>query len=88
MSEIKSAKEIAAAHVDSIKTISLKLSSVKSSLSGGMQTNKPTDAMRQVILDVNGVFNESGICLSRDVGRVLLMAEEFENWDKRTVYNK
>ena len=88
MSEIKSAKGIAVAHVDSIKTNSSKFSSVKSSLTGGVQSNKPTDAMRQVFSDVNGVCNESGTCLSRDVGRVLLMAEEFEKWDNQTVYNK
>ena len=88
MSEIKSAKEIAVVHVDSIKTNSSKLSSVKSAVTGGVQNNKPTEDMRQVFLDVNGLCNESGIRLTRDVGRVLIMAEKFENWDKQTDYKK
>ena len=88
MSEIKSEKEIAIAHVDSIKTYSSKFSSVKSALTGGVQNNKPTEDMRQVFSDVNELCNESGTRLTRDVGRILLMAEEFQNWDNQTDYKK
>lgn len=81
--EIKSAKAVASAHVDSIKSSNAEFVSVGEAPPSGLQINKPTEAMRAVFENANTACEVLSGCLGRDAGRILLMADEFEKWDSQ-----
>lgn len=86
MSEIKSAKEIAAAHVEYINSDMSKFASVNISIMESVQNNKPTEAMRLAFHDANSICNTLANCFGRDIERIQLMAEKFETWDSQMDY--
>ena len=83
--EINSAKEIAIEYAYNIKQNASQFASVGSTVSGGAQKNKPTDAMRTCFSNASATCKKLGTCLEQDAGKINLMAEEFEKWDNRAV---